>query len=61
MYSINTYERGNWGNVVSSSRMHWALANDGLGEDDTRHIFLGNNIFIFWKGMRDGIGSSIVF
>ena len=43
------------GNIVSSSRMNWALENDGLRGDDTRHIFLGNNIFIFRKEMRDRV------
>ena len=43
------------GSNVSSSRMRWALENDGLRRDDTRHIFLGNNIFISQKGMRDRI------
>ena len=43
------------GNIVSSSCMHWALENDGLRGDDTRHIFLGNNIFISRKEIRDRI------
>ena len=43
------------GNSVSSSRVHWALEKNGLRGDDTQHIFLGNNIFIFRKEMPDRI------